>query len=169
MASLQQFDDEEVGHEDVGIAELGAKGEIATRNDERGSDNLGATRSYGIPALAKMKAEREVKRKGSFAQSAKGTFTKYPVEKADHGVAVSEVVLREDVFPGVVGDADKRSSLPLGSSHKIAEAMSSKSLLRRPRFRQANFEADKNSTSVIDESIEDSENFQTLPRKSMRE
>jgi hypothetical protein len=155
MASLQQFDDEEVGHEDVGIAELGTKSETATR-------------SYGIPALAKMKAEEEVRRKGSFPQSAKGTFTEHPVKKADHGVAVSEVVLCEDVFTGVLGDADKRSSVSLGSSHKIAEAMYSKSLLRKPWLRQANFEADKNSTSVTDASIEDFESFRTLPRKLMR-
>ncbi|KAI4682009.1 hypothetical protein J4E81_009771 [Alternaria sp. BMP 2799] len=44
-------------------------------------------------------------------------------EEAGRDSVESEVAKSQDTCPRTAGDADKRSGLPLGSSHKIAEAM----------------------------------------------
>jgi hypothetical protein len=58
-------------------------------------------------------------------QSLNDAHSKYPSEQAAHEVAVAEVA-PGDIGETIWSDADKRSSLPFGSSHKIAEAMNGK-------------------------------------------
>jgi len=55
-----------------------------------------------------------------------GAIDKTPIRDAGRGTNCKS----QDISPRAAGDADKRSGLPLGSSHKIAEAVNSKGLLR---------------------------------------
>ncbi|KAI4604580.1 hypothetical protein J4E80_011022 [Alternaria sp. BMP 0032] len=52
-----------------------------------------------------------------------GTSPKRYAKEAGRDSVESEVAKSQDTSPRTAGDADKRSGLPLGSSHKIAEAM----------------------------------------------
>ncbi|KAI4647176.1 uncharacterized protein J4E79_010327 [Alternaria viburni] len=52
-----------------------------------------------------------------------GASPKRHAEEADRDSVESEVAKSQDTSPRKAGDADKRSGLPLGSSHRIAEAM----------------------------------------------
>jgi hypothetical protein len=101
--------------------------------------NIGATRFCDVPTLAELKAGNQVKKKGSFAKSMERALSKHPVENGDHEVAPTEVSTAENISAKVIGDANKRSSLPLGSSHKIAETMYRESHPQQPRYRCADF------------------------------
>jgi len=63
-----------------------------------------------------------------------GASPKRHAEEAGRDSVESEVAKSQDTSPCTAGDADKRSGLPLGSSHKIAEAMDSKCLPRALRY-----------------------------------
>jgi hypothetical protein len=58
-------------------------------------------------------------------QSLNDVLSKYPTEKEAHKGAVAEVDVT-DIDQAISSDADKHSSLPFGSSHRIMEAMHGK-------------------------------------------
>jgi hypothetical protein len=58
-------------------------------------------------------------------QSLNDALSNYPREQAAHEAAVSEVAAT-GIGQAISSDADKRSGLPFGSSHKIAEAVNGK-------------------------------------------
>ncbi|KAI4710605.1 hypothetical protein J4E89_004193 [Alternaria sp. Ai002NY15] len=57
-----------------------------------------------------------------------GASPKRYAKEAGRDSVESEVAKSQDTSPRTAGDADKRSGLPLGSSHKIAEAMNNASI-----------------------------------------
>jgi hypothetical protein len=103
--------------------------EPATRNDSDDLNIVGATPSYVQPTLPKLKAENRIKKKGSFAQSMRRVLSQRPAQHANQDITAIQPAMDEDVLPTTTGHADKRSSVPLDSSHRIAEAMYSEYLL----------------------------------------
>lgn len=87
-------------------------------------------------------------------------------EEAGRDSVESEVAKSQDTSPRTAGDADKRSGLPLGSSHKIAEAMNSKCLPRALRYYMLTLEIDANSSYVKDAWFADSAGRQISPGRS---
>jgi hypothetical protein len=129
MHSLQQLDENDLGPgETAGFAAveesgLVSKSEVTTPKTHRGSTDLGATRSYGVPALAKLQTEHQLRKRGSFAQSFRDAFSKQPVEASGPEAVESEVAVSQDVSPRALDNANTRSSLPPSPSHKIVKAM----------------------------------------------
>jgi hypothetical protein len=128
MHSLQQLDENDLGpSETAGLAaveksELVSKSELTTPDTHRGSTDLGATRSYGVPALAKL-------------QSFRDAFSKQPVEASGPEAVESEVAVSQDVSPRALDNANTRSSLPPSPSHKIVKAMYSGSSPQRSHLK----------------------------------
>ena len=102
--------------------------ESATRNDSDDLNSVGATPSYVQPALPKSKVEKSVKKKGSFSQSMRRVLSQRPTQNTNEDIAAIQLAMSEGILPTTAGGADKRSSVPLDSSHKIAEAMYSEYL-----------------------------------------
>jgi hypothetical protein len=86
-----------------------------------------------------MKAEHRIKKKSPFAQSMRRVLSRRPAQNADQDIATIQPAMNEGILPTTTGDADKRSSLPLDSPHKIAEAMYSEYLLYKRQVRHAKF------------------------------
>jgi hypothetical protein len=97
----------------------------STVSVEEGQSPTSAGSSYNKTAglrdeedeLEKMRQESQ-----SRLESLNDVLSKYPTEQAAHEAAIAEVAAT-DMPPVALIEEDKRSSLPLGSSHKIAEAM----------------------------------------------
>ena len=135
------------------------KSESSTRD---ASDNLniaGATPSHVQPTLPMLKAEHRIKKKSPFTQSMRRVVSQRPAQNADQDIATIQPAMNEGMLPTTTGDADKRSSVPLDSSHKIVEAMYSEYRSQKPQVRHANFESDKNNSSYTEGGIEDFDNF----------
>lgn len=135
------------------------KSESPTRNASNHTNIVGATPSYVQPTLPKLKAENRIKKKGSFAQSMRRVISQRPAQNANQDIAATQPAMNEGMLPTTTGDADKRSSVPLDSSHKIAEAMYSEYRSQKPQVRHANFESDKNNSSYTEGGIDDFDNF----------
>jgi hypothetical protein len=144
------------------------KSESPTRNASNDTNIVGATPSYVQPTLPKVKAKNRIKKKGSFAQSMRRVLSQCPAQNANQDIAATQPVMNEGMLPTTTGDADKRSSVPLDSSHKIAEAMYSEYLSQKPQVRHANFESDKNNSSYTEGGIDDFDNFVQQHGKLMR-
>lgn len=130
MHSLQELgDDETIGSTAVAKSDLGAKDKTPIRDAGRGSSSNSARRSHAV-LLSESQIERLLKTPPSFPHSANSASPKRHVEEADRKSVGSEVAQSQDMSPRAAGNADKRSGLLLGSSHKIAETMRSKGLLR---------------------------------------
>ena len=106
-----------------------------------------------------MKAENRIKKKGSFAQSMRRVISQRPAQNANQDIAATQPAMNEGMLPTTTGDADKRSSVLLYSSHKIAEAMYCEYLSQKLQVRHAKFELDKNNSSNTEGGIDDFDNF----------
>ncbi|CAN9079655.1 unnamed protein product [Alternaria alternata] len=116
--------------------------ESATRNASDDLNIIGATLSDVELTLPKLKAENRVKKKGSFAQSMRRVLSQRPAQTTNQDIATTQLAKSEGILPKTAGGADKRRSVPLDSSHKIAEAMYS-----------------KNNSSYTEGVIDDFDNF----------
>ncbi|KAL1792989.1 hypothetical protein ACET3X_009496 [Alternaria dauci] len=146
MYSQQELGDgETVGSTAVEESELGAKDKTPIRDAGRWSNSNSARRSHAV-LLTKSQTKRLLKTPPSFPRPAHSASPKRHAEEADRNCFGSEVAKSQDMSPRAAGDADKRSGLPLGSSHKIAEAMNN-----------------ENISHVSDASIADPARCQTLP------
>ena len=115
------------------------KSESPTRNASDDLNIVGAMPSYVQSTLPKMKAENRIKKKGSFAQSTRHVFSQRPAQHANQDIAATQPAMNEGMLPTTTGDADKRSSLPLDSPHKISETVYSEYLLYKRQVRHAKF------------------------------
>ncbi|CAN9084710.1 unnamed protein product [Alternaria alternata] len=102
------------------------KSESSIRDASDDLNIAGATPSYVQPTLPMLKAENRIKKKSSFAQSMRRVLSQRPAQNADQDIATIQPAMNEGILPTTTGDADKRSSVPLDSSHKIVEAMYNK-------------------------------------------
>ncbi|RYO13144.1 hypothetical protein AA0111_g12340 [Alternaria arborescens] len=100
--------------------------ESAMRNASDDLNIIDATPSYVEPTLPELKAENRVKKKGSFAQSMRRVLSQRPALNANEDITATQLAMSEGIVPTDVGGADKRSSVPLESSNKIAEPMYNK-------------------------------------------
>ncbi|KAI5366937.1 hypothetical protein J4E82_010955 [Alternaria postmessia] len=100
--------------------------ESATRNDSNDLNIVSATPSYVQPTLPKSKVENSVKKKGSFSQSMRRVLSQRSAQNTNQDIAATRLTMSERILPTTAGGTDKRSSVPLDSSHKIAEAMYNK-------------------------------------------
>ena len=89
-----------------------------------------------------------------------GAEDKTPIRNASRGSN------SQDVSPQTLDGAKKRSGLPLGTSHKIAEAINSKGLLGGASVQHTNIETDENSSHVSDIRLADSAGRQISPGTS---
>jgi hypothetical protein len=133
--------------------------ESATRNDSDDLKIVGATPSYVQPTLPKSKVENSVKKKGSFAHSMRRVLSQRSAQNINQDIAATQLAMSEKILPTTAGGADKRSSVPLDSSHKIAEAMYSEYLFQKRQVRPAKFESDKNNSSYTEGGIDDFDGF----------
>ncbi|KAG9188940.1 hypothetical protein G6011_05808 [Alternaria panax] len=103
------------------------RSELTTRNAYCDSNN-GRERPAGLNTLvlAKLKTDNQVKKRRSFAQSIRHALSQRPVNNRYQDSAATDTTTGEDLSLRNAGNADKRNSLPLGSSHKIAESMYNK-------------------------------------------
>ncbi|KAF7673495.1 hypothetical protein GT037_008110 [Alternaria burnsii] len=100
--------------------------ESATRNDSDDLNIVSATPSYVQPTLPKSKVENSVKKKGSFSQSMRRVLSQRSAQNTNQDIAATRLTMSERILPTTAGGTDKRSSVPLDSSQKIAEAMYNK-------------------------------------------
>ncbi|CAN9149534.1 unnamed protein product [Alternaria alternata] len=133
--------------------------ESATRNASDDLNIIGATLSDVELTLPKLKAENRVKKKGSFAQSMRRVLSQRPAQTTNQDIATTQLAKSEGILPKTAGGADKRRSVPLDSSHKIAEAMYSEYLLQKRQVRHAKFQSGKNNSSYTEGVIDDFDNF----------
>ncbi|CAN9090166.1 unnamed protein product [Alternaria alternata] len=107
------------------------KSESSIRDASDDLNIAGATPSYVQPTLPMLKAENRIKKKSSFAQSMRRVLSQRPAQNADQDIATIQPAMNEGILPTTTGDADKRSSVPLDSSHKIVEAMYKQQFIHR--------------------------------------
>lgn len=144
------------------------KSESPTRNASNDTNIVGATPSYVQPTLPKLKAENRVKKKGSFAQSMRRVLSQRPALNANEDIAATQLAMSEGIVPTNAGGADKRSSVPLDSSNKIAEAMYSEYLPQKHQARHAKFQSDKDKSSYTEGGMDGFNSFVEQPRKLTR-
>ena len=113
------------------------KSESLTRDASDDLNIAGATPSYVQFTLPMLKAENRIKKKSSFAQSMRRVLSQRLAQNSDQDIATVQPSMHESILPTTTGDAEKRSSLPLDSSHKIAEAMYSEYRLYKRQVRHA--------------------------------
>jgi hypothetical protein len=143
----------------AGARRRSVKNESPTRNASDDLNIVGATPSYVQSTLPKMKAENRIKKKGSFAQSTRHVLSQRPAQHANQDIAATQPAMNEGMLPTTTGDADKRSSVLLYSSHKIAEAMYCEYLSQKLQVRHAKFELDKNNSSNTEGGVDDLDSF----------
>jgi hypothetical protein len=98
----------------------------------------------------------------------KSALSRHPMKKADDAVAITKDAMGEDMTPQIMSDEQKRSSLPLGSSHKIAEAMYRESLTSWSLSPRTDVHAENNNSSTTDLGIDGHDSSSVLPRKLRR-
>jgi hypothetical protein len=98
----------------------------ATKEEEASpkSSKKGQSKDCGLTRVDD-EDERIRQESRSRLQSLNDALSNYPSEQAAHEAAVAEVAAT-DIGQAISSDTDKRSSLPFGSSHKIAEAINGK-------------------------------------------
>jgi hypothetical protein len=142
--------------------------ESAMRNAPDDLNIIDATPSYVEPTLPKLKAENRVKKKGSFAQSMRRVLSQRPALNANEDIAATQLAMSEGIVPTNAGGADKRSSVPLESSNKIAEPMYSEYLPQKHQARHAKFQSDKDKSSYTEGGMDGFNSFVEQPRKLTR-
>jgi len=139
MHSLQGLGETEVGDgETIGStaveeSDVGANDQTPIRDADRGSNSNSAKCSHAV-LLTESQIDRLMKTPPSFSRPAHDASPKRHAEETGRNSVEPEVPKSQDTSPRAAGDADKRSGLPLGSFHRIAEAMNSKGLIRALRY-----------------------------------
>lgn len=142
--------------------------ESATHEASDDLDVIGATLSNVEPTLPRLKAENRVKKKGSFAQSVRHVSSQRPARNTNQDIAATQLAMSEGILPTTADGADKRSSVPLNSSHKIAEAMYREYLSQKRQVRRTKSESGKNNSSYTEGGIDDFDSFLQQHRKLTR-
>jgi len=121
MHSLQ-----EIGETEVGDGET--IGSTAVEESDLYAKDKTPMRERHAVLPTELQIARPLKTPASFLRSTQGASPTRHAEEAGRISVESEIIKSQDISLRAAGDADKRSGLPLGSSHKIAEAMDSKCL-----------------------------------------
>jgi hypothetical protein len=142
--------------------------ESATHNASDDLNIIGATLSNLELTLPKLKAENRVKKKGSYVQSMRRVLPQRPAQNTNQDIAATRLAKSEGILPTTAGGADKRRSLPLDCSHRIAEAMYCEYLSQKRQVRHAKFQSDKNNSSYTEGGIDGFDSFVEQDRKTTR-
>jgi hypothetical protein len=128
--------------------ERGRKSSVSTATQEDHSPKSSKTAHSKDCGLTHVDDEHERMRQASQSrlQSLNDALSNYPDEQVAHEAAVAEVAAAE-MNPATIVDTDKRISLPLGSSHRIAQAMHGKLLHQIVSHSLANTLTEKNDSS----------------------